>query len=67
MTNKELSILVDEILMKTKLLSDVLNDRHEVQKLGGIYGHVDKSSVIFQVDEGVGFLISGSEESNDED
>lgn len=65
MTNKELSILVDEILMKTKLLSDVLNDRQVVQKQSGIYGKVDKSSVLFEVENGMAFLISGTEESHD--
>lgn len=67
MTNKELSILVDEILMKTKLLSDVLNDRQEVQKQSGIYGTVDKSSVLFEVENGMAFLISGAEEEAHDD
>lgn len=67
MTNKELSILVDDILKKVKLLSDVLNDRQEVQKQGGIFGQVDKSSVLFEVQEGVAFLIGSEEKYDDED
>lgn len=67
MTNKELSILVDEILLKVKLLSDVLNDRQEQKSSGGMFGSVDKSSVLFEVEEGVAFLISGSEVQNDDE
>lgn len=67
MTNKELSILVDEILLKVKLLSDVLSDRQEQKSSGGMFGSVDKSSVLFEVEEGVAFLISGSEVQNDDE
>lgn len=67
MTNKELSILVDEILLKVKLLSDVLNDRQEQKSSGGMFGSVDKSSVLFEVEEGVAFLISGEVQNDDED
>lgn len=65
MTNKELSILVDDILKRVKFLSDALNDREEKRELGGKFGVVDTSSILFEVEEGVAFLISGDE--NDED
>lgn len=67
MNNKELGILVDEILRKVKLVSDVLNDREETRNSGGAIGIVDTSQVLFEVEEGVAFCISNNEGEYDED
>lgn len=66
MNKQELKILIDEILMKMKLLSDELNDREE-RTLGGAIGVVDTSSVLFEIEEGVAFLINGNKEIYDDE
>lgn len=53
--------------MKVKFLSDVLHDREETKSVGGMFGIVDTSSVLFEVEEGISIPINRIEENYDED
>lgn len=66
MTNKEIKFLVDELLLKAKFLSDALSENAEQRSLGGTFGTVDTSQVLFEVEEGVAFLISGGNDDNED-